>query len=341
MEGMKCFVGERMRERKEHENSRKRKGRCDEWRKGSSGKDFVEGTRLVRVAGVEIGNGFVGVLEFDSGDPVELLVGTVVSGPLDVVKERALPASAVDPRVNNHVDLVLEFAVDFDWRRRIGCPAGDVARNKRFEHRDVVYRMNAAELLRKGERVGLRANLSDDLVRSKGLLGELGGRTGCSEELRLDEDFVTDLNIQRRSPARVSRSLITTLGLGNLLPKLGMQLLQVNDEISGFCGSKVAFRMDRPVRMIALVREERRNAGSSAGSVVVRELGERKEFGPIVLLVVAIHPKVLLESLVGTLGLTVGFRVVTGSEVQTHVQSLSEGAEEARDEFRTTVGSNV
>lgn len=108
-----------------------------------------------------------------------------------------------------------------------------------------------------------------------------------------------------------------------------MQLLQVNDEISGLCGSKVTFWVDHPVRMVALVCEERRDAGSNAGSVVVRELGERKELGLVVLLVVAIHPKVLLESLVGALGLTVGFRVATGSEMQTHVQSLSEGSEEA------------
>ena len=189
----------------------------------------------------------------------------------------------------------------------------------KFEHRNVVDRVDVAELLRKVQSVRLRANLSNNAVRTERLLGKLRGRAGSPEELRFNEHLVTNFNFRWRSPACVSRSLITSLRLGNLLPQLGLQLFQVHDEISGLGRGKVAFRVDCEVRVVTLVREEWGNPRSRARGVVVREFRERKQFRPVVLLVIAVHPKILFQSLVSTLGLPIRFRMVSGSEVQPHV----------------------
>jgi len=61
----------------------------------------------------------------------------------------------------------------------------------------------------------------------------------------------------------------------------------------------------------------------------------------IVLLVVAIDLEVLLQSLVCSLGLSIAFRMISGSEVKLHVQCSSEGMEEVGYEFRTTIGSDM
>ena len=70
-------------------------------------------------------------------------------------------------------------------------------------------------------------------------------------------------------------------------------------------------REDSDVGMIAFVGEERSYTGSSAGRVVVCEFGKRKDFQPIVLLVVAENAKVLLQSLIETFGLSITFQVIT------------------------------
>ena len=81
----------------------KRKGK---WKGNGLAADFVEWTRFVGIAGVEIGNGFGSVLQFVGGYPIVLLSGTFVSCPLDVVEQRTLPAS-VDAGVDDLLDLVL------------------------------------------------------------------------------------------------------------------------------------------------------------------------------------------------------------------------------------------
>ena len=75
--------------------------------------------------------------------------------------------------------------------------------------------------------------------------------------------------------------------------------------------------------MIAFIGEEGGYASGSTRCVVVGEFRERKEFQPIVLLVVAVNPKVLLKCLIGALSLTIPFGVITGGGMQVHVQSFT------------------
>ena len=56
------------------------------------------------------------------------------------------------------------------------------------------------------------------------------------------------------------------------------------------------------------------------GSIVVREFGERKEIGPVVLLVVVVQSEVTFERLVHPFSLAVSFRMICGGEVELHVE---------------------
>jgi hypothetical protein len=56
--------------------------------------------------------------------------------------------------------------------------------------------------------------------------------------------------------------------------------------------------------MITLIGEEGGDTSCSRGNIIVSELSKWKEGGPIVLLVLAINPKILFEGLIGPFGLT-------------------------------------
>jgi hypothetical protein len=73
--------------------------------------------------------------------------------------------------------------------------------------------------------------------------------------------------------------------------------------------------MDRDGGVVALVGEEGRDVSSGTRSIVVRKLHEGEELRPVVLLVIAIHPDILLQGLVDSLSLTVSFQMITGGEV--------------------------
>ena len=102
-----------------------------------------------------------------------------------------------------------------------------------------------------------------------------------------------------------------------------MKFVQVRDVGLGGGGGEVAIGVDGEVGVIALIGEEGGYTRGSTRHIVVGEFRERKEFWPIVLLVVAVDPEVLLECLVGTLGLTISLGVITGGEMQVHVQSFT------------------
>ena len=119
-----------------------------------------------------------------------------------------------------------------------------------------------------------------------------------------------------------------------------MKFVQVCDVGLGG-GDEVVIRVDGEVWVIALIGEEGGYARGSTRRIVVGEFRERKEFRPIALLVVAVDPKVLLECLVGTLGLTISLGVITGGEMQAHVQSFTKRSEEVGYKLRALIGGDV
>jgi len=67
--------------------------------------------------------------------------------------------------------------------------------------------------------------------------------------------------------------------------------------------------------VVPFVSEEWGYSCGSAGSVVVCEFGKWEKVGPVVLLIVTVYAKILLQGLVGALGLPIALWVVTGGEV--------------------------
>ena len=77
--------------------------------------------------------------------------------------------------------------------------------------------------------------------------------------------------------------------------------------------------MNSDIGVITFVGKKWRNSSRSHGSIVVSELTKREEAGPVVLLVVAEDPKVLLKGLIESFGLSIAFRMITRCEVNFHV----------------------
>ena len=59
------------------------------------------------------------------------------------------------------------------------------------------------------------------------------------------------------------------------------------------------------------------------------------------MLVGTIDPDVLLKSLIDTLGLPIGFRMISRGIVKFHGERFTESPEERRNKFGTTIGSNM
>ena len=90
-----------------------------------------------------------------------------------------------------------------------------------------------------------------------------------------------------------------------------MKFSQIGDVLMGPRRSELILGMNVEVRVITFVSEEWGDSGGSVRSIVVCKFSHRKEFGPVVLLVVAEYTDVLFECLIDSFGLSVALRMVT------------------------------
>lgn len=206
--------------------------------------------------------------------------------------------------------------------------SGDGVRSCGLELRNMEYRVDGSHGVRKSEGEGAGAWLGYDRVRSEVLFGQFLGGARSRDELSTDKDLISDAEFRCRKSVSVRLDLIARLSFGNVSPESGVEFLEVYGVLPGAGGGEVPLGVDGDCGVISLVRKERGNSGGRAQSIVVRELREGQESRPVVLLVVAVDSEVLLQSLVDSLGLAVAFGMVSRSEVETHVQSLSKRAEE-------------
>src|ERR1700731_1517343 len=93
--------------------------------------------------------------------------------------------------------------------------------------------------------------------------------------------------------------------------------------------------------MIALICEEWGNPCSSAQSIVVGKFCLGQEFGPVVLLVIAVTMEGLFQHLVSSFHLSVALRVIPRSEVQGHIKDLAQRVEKTRDKLGAAIGGDV
>src|ERR1700731_788263 len=93
--------------------------------------------------------------------------------------------------------------------------------------------------------------------------------------------------------------------------------------------------------MITLVHKEWGNPHSGARSIVVGKFHQGQEFGPVVLLVIAVTAEVLFQHLVSSFSLSVALRVIPRSEVQGHIEDFAQQAEKMRDELGAMIRGDV
>jgi len=120
-----------------------------------------------------------------------------------------------------------------------------------------------------------------------------------------------------------------------------MEFLEVGGIFLSVGGTEAQVRVDCDVGVVAFVGEEGGDTSGCARGVVKSELCKWEEFGPVVLLVVAVDSEILLKCLVCPLSLTISFWVITRGEMQGHSECFSEQAEEVGDELRTSVGGDM
>ena len=93
--------------------------------------------------------------------------------------------------------------------------------------------------------------------------------------------------------------------------------------------------------MVAFVCKEWGDTSHVIDCIVEGKLGKGEERRPIILLVGAEGVEDLFKGLVDTFCLPIGFQVVSGSEVEIHIQCFSKRAEEDGDKLGTAVGGDV
>jgi hypothetical protein len=136
-------------------------------------------------------------------------------------------------RVKDFGDLILGFAVNFDWRqRRLGLLRNGV-RDQRLEHRDMEDRMDCTHAVRKLQSVRPEAHSGNHLKGTEILLSQfLRGPSG-SEELHFDKRIGSDSKFGGRSLMSIGRDLIPRLSGFDLLFRCGLDMIDVKGEVSG------------------------------------------------------------------------------------------------------------
>lgn len=202
-------------------------------------------------------------------------------------------------------------------------------------------RVNAREVFGESELIGMRTWLCDNGKGTELLFRKLGRRTCRGDVLCVDVHRATDSEIRIREALAVGDSLVALGCMPDLNTEVLVDGVDVNSEITGAIGSEITFGVDGQIRIVSFIGKEWRQTSRRIWSVVVSELGERQQRLPVVLLVGTVTTKVLLERLVGALGLAVGLWVIARREMDFHVKELTERPHEGRNKFRTSVAGNV
>src|ERR1700731_4308877 len=193
---------------------------------------------------------------------------------------------------------MLKISVDLYPRWRRDYMIWNCVRSYGFQHGDVENGVDRSHGLGELEYKGVRAGPSNDFERSEELFGKLSGGSGHVEILCFNIDSGSNLELR-------CWTLIATLHIGDLGMEFLVELIQVHSEFSGTDRSHFAFRVHRYIRMITLVRKEWGNPCSGARSIVVGEFRQGQEFGPVVLLIIAVTMEVLFQRLVSSFRLSV------------------------------------
>ena len=93
--------------------------------------------------------------------------------------------------------------------------------------------------------------------------------------------------------------------------------------------------------METVVEKKRSRIESGMDSIVICEFGHRQKIVPIVLLIIDEAAKKLFEDRVDALGLTIGLRMISGTEFASNLHRFEDHLENLRGELQTTIGNDI
>lgn len=260
-------------------------------------------------------------------NPCELFIRVLVAHPFDQVPEFN-PVPPVELGVNDLFDLEMLFAVDLYRRWWRDFSTGEGIPEVGFELRNMENWVNLGQIFWKSHLERGSARFSNNLVRTDVRLRELRSWTLGLDVLGGNEHLIADFDVRMLNAFPVRRFLVSTLCRPDLVPEELVEFVEIDHEVASVCVGDVEFRMDGQEGIVAFIREERSNACGGVRSVVQREFGKRKECIPIILLVRAVNADVLLDRLVHPFRLTIGFRMVTRSIMDLHVEEFAQRTKE-------------
>ena len=149
--------------------------------------------------------------------------------------------------------------------------------------------VNRLHRVQKPECDGVSAWLCDDCKRLKVSLCEFPWGPSGAEVLSFDKSLVTDFEVQCQSSSSICGFLISQLCSSHLLTEELVEGVKIDGVFLSLFRGKVSFWVDGDVGVVVLVDEEERDTSSCIWSIVVWELCKGQEFGPVILLVVAIN----------------------------------------------------
>ena len=135
--------------------------------------------------------------------------------------------------------------------------------------------MNASHRVGKMEGEGDGADLCYNLKGPEVFFCEFLKGLGSMDVIRLNKDFISDLEVWWRSPTSVCRDQVSFLRIRYVGLELLVQVIEVNCKVSGPGRGNVAFRVDGDARMITLVGVEWSHACYSVQSVVISKLHQQ------------------------------------------------------------------
>src|SRR3979490_3119377 len=119
--------------------------------------------------------------------------------------------------------------------------------------------------------------MCNDFKRTQKLLGKLLGRTSCSKELCFNKSEVSNIEVWCWKSFGVCQGLIQLLSIKDGLAKLLVKFIQVYNKVLSSRRSKVTFRVDGEVWVVAFIGKERKDSSCSTGSIIIGKLSKGKE----------------------------------------------------------------
>jgi len=129
-----------------------------------------------------------------------------------------------------------------------------------FELRYMENRMDPAEIVGERNSNGVLADMVEDLEGTEVAFGECTRGTGSADEFGKDEYFIAGVERRGRSPVGVRGCLVVLLSELEGFCKIEVKFLKVGSEFPGTEQGDIMLRMDVQGRVVALVREEWRDA---------------------------------------------------------------------------------